>query len=93
MSQKTKKSGGKQTIEKIQQLREFFGEKCEQCGSTEDLQFAHRHGHETGLNGSSRGSWYRFKDVALHPASYLLLCRSCHWKYDRSNKQQLEAKP
>ena len=83
-----KKSGGRQAIERIQQLREFFGEKCEKCGSTEDLQFAHRHGHDTGLTGPSRGSWYRFKDVALHPVSYLLLCRRCHFAYDKKEKKE-----
>jgi len=87
MESTKKKSGGKIAVENIQQLRKFFGGKCEHCSSTEDLQFAHKHGHETGLSGSSRGSWYRFKDVAMHPLSYLLLCRTCHFAYDKKEEE------
>ena len=85
-----RKSGGAYAVERIQELRKLFGDKCERCGSKTDLQFAHRHGHDTGLSGWSRGSWYRLKDVLLHPLSYLLLCRICHLAYDDKKKKEKE---
>jgi len=76
-------SGGKYQIIQIKKLRKYFGDSCEFCSSTIDLQFAHKHGHDTGVSGSSRGSWYRLQDVLLHPLSFLLLCRKCHCFYDK----------
>ncbi|WP_316506140.1 hypothetical protein [Nitrosopumilus sp.] len=80
-------SGGKKQVMQIRLLRKYFGDACEYCNSTVNLQFAHKHGHDTGLSGSSRGSWYRLKDVSSHPMSFLLLCRRCHLNYDRKKEE------
>jgi len=56
------------------------GGKCQTCGSTDRLEFAHL--RPTGLNGMGRGFNRRVLDVLRHPRSYRLLCRSCHDAFD-----------
>lgn len=61
-------------------LEEFFGGRCEFCGNTQYLQFAHH--SDTELNGMGRGSVARTKDIVNHPGCYFLLCGACHAGYD-----------
>lgn len=63
-----------------------FGGKCVNCGTTENLQFAHI--KETNLNGMGRGRKERYYDVLKNPNCYILLCggesgrNGCHEAYD-----------
>lgn len=50
------------------------------------LQFAHRHGFPTKVNGEGRGSEERIMDVKKYPAFYRLLCRIHHLIYDKEVK-------
>lgn len=71
---------------KIDELKDEYGGKCWNCGSTSNLQFAHI--KETELNGRSRGRKERLYDVMKHPDCYALLCSGetgksgCHEMYD-----------
>ena len=57
-----------------------FGGKCEKCGSTENLEFAHI--AKTPLKGKGRGSMHRYYDIKNHPMSYALMCHRCHEQED-----------
>ena len=57
-----------------------FGGKCEECHSTESLEFAHK--EPTGLSGRGRGRKERLYDVINNPDKYRLLCKDCHEMYD-----------
>ena len=73
-----------------QTLIEKFGGRCAHCGLDQDLEFAHT--EPTGLKGPSRGSFYRVRDIMLHPQCYLLLCMTCHDLFDgrRPRRRQPE---
>jgi hypothetical protein len=62
------------------QLLAARGGKCEDCGHTFKLQFAHL--KPTGLSGRGRGKWQRMRDVKKHPDAYRLLCWKCHLALD-----------
>jgi 5-methylcytosine-specific restriction endonuclease McrA len=57
-------------------LIEERGGRCERCGSTWALEFAHV--KPTGLSGRGRGYTQRVIDVRDHPDAYKLLCSVCH---------------
>lgn len=57
-----------------------FGGKCQGCGKTKSLQFAHT--KTTELSGAGRGTIARLKDIMAHPKCYALFCRDCHLDYD-----------
>lgn len=61
-----------------------FGGKCAYCGSSDDLEFAHIHGAETGVGGEGRGSYKRLKDWKEFSECYVLLCKADHVKYDHN---------
>jgi hypothetical protein len=50
-----------------------YGNKCCVCGSTENLEFAHR--NKTKLSGSGRGRKERYYDVIKNPLDYGLTCK------------------
>lgn len=52
------------------------GGACEDCGSQDELEFAHV--KPTSVNGKGRGSFLRYADVRRHPDCYRLLCNVCH---------------
>ena len=68
------------------ELKNRFGGKCLNCGSTMNLQFAHI--KDTCLNGKGRGRKERYYDIIKNPESYVLLCggidcaSGCHQQYD-----------
>ena len=69
--------------QRVQQLRDERGNKCESCEEPErwtkgkcNLQFAHV--KPTGLNGVGRGQTQRYLDIKRNPGSYKLLCAGCH---------------
>jgi formate-dependent nitrite reductase cytochrome c552 subunit len=62
------------------ELIEARGGACEECGSANQLEFAHT--KPTGLVGMGRGFNERVLDVLQHPKSYRLLCRNCHMRLD-----------
>jgi hypothetical protein len=70
----------------MDKLKEKFGGRCWNCGSTVNLQFAHI--KETDINGRGRGRKERYYDIIKHPESYALLCGGddgvggCHKGYD-----------
>lgn len=66
---------------KRQELIDQFGGKCQKCGGTENLEFAHK--EPTGLNGWGRGKWHRYYDVRKNPEKYWLACKDCHREYDK----------
>lgn len=61
---------------KMVELRESRGNKCEVCGVTEGLEFAHV--KETSLKGRGRGRKERYYDIIKNPESYKLVCSNCH---------------
>jgi len=67
-----------------EQLISLFGGRCQnkKCGSTCELQFAHI--KPTRLSGVRRGRGRKEHqgDIAVHPGSYVLLCKSCHEDFD-----------
>lgn len=71
---------------KLDQLKEEYGGKCWNCGSTVNLEFAHV--KETGLSGKGRGRHERYFDIKAHPDAYALLCggengmSGCHEMFD-----------
>lgn len=74
---------------KLDLLKEEFGGKCWNCGTVENLQFAHI--KDTELNGKGRGRKERYYDILNHPTHYALLCggkigeTGCHEAYDSGN--------
>jgi hypothetical protein len=66
---------------KRQKLIDQFGGKCQKCGSTQKLEFAHK--ETTELNGRGRGRKERYYDVVKNPEKYWLTCPDCHDDYDR----------
>jgi len=69
-------------VERRKKLVEEFGGKCEECGVTSGLEFAHR--EETELDGWGRGRKERVYDVMKNPDKYRLLCKDCHKEYDQT---------
>lgn len=67
-------------------LLKKFGEKCEVCGSREDLEFAHI--SPTKLNGEGRGQWHRAMDAYNNMDKYALLCKKCHTKFDNGHREE-----
>ncbi len=72
-------------------LRLQYRGECGECGSTDRLEFAHRHGMET-LRGPARGRSEVIYDIRNNPINYRLLCRDCHRKYD-SNMEWTAEEP
>ncbi len=60
----------------MKQLRLLFGGHCKRCGGNKQLEFAHL--QPTGLDGESRGSKERPRDIKKNMDKYELLCRPCH---------------
>ena len=60
-------------------LKKEFGGKCEFCGATRNLEFAHK--RKSNL-GSGRGCAKRVRMVQDYPSGFLLLCEKCHEEYD-----------
>ncbi len=73
----------KSITEKMKDLRESFGNKCNICGSKNNLQFAHI--KVTSVLGNGRGMKKRYYDIVKNRDSYVLLCEKCHYKFDRKN--------
>lgn len=67
-------------------LKEARGYRCEHCSATEELEWAHK--VPTKLNGMGRGQARRLFDIKKNPDKYLLLCKTCHRKFDQQAKQQ-----
>lgn len=76
---------------KREELVKKFGGCCRYCGRKEWmvniktgnnilLEFAHKVGHR--ISGNNRGRNQRILEVLRHPEWFLLLCHSCHLKYD-----------
>jgi 5-methylcytosine-specific restriction endonuclease McrA len=59
-----------------QSLIEERGGKCQECGSSGDLEFAHL--QPTKCKGMGRGKSRRLADILKHPGKYRLLCMPCH---------------
>jgi hypothetical protein len=88
---KKRKSGGKKSVEKLQDIRKiWFGGRCmwiydngKQCEQTFDLELAHA--VDTDLSKAqtnSRSSWHRLKDTLEHPECFLLFCSKHHREFD-----------
>lgn len=60
----------------MEENRANRGNRCEECGFTEELEF--HHVKPTGLSGRSRGYNQRAYDIRNHPDCYVLVCRLCH---------------
>lgn len=72
---------------KMTELRHSRGGRCERCGSTECLEWAHViPNRELGtfphcrVNGKrlGRGMPQRYHDIKRNPENYRLLCHACH---------------
>ena len=66
---------------KMKELREEFGGSCQNCGSKQNLEFAHI--KPTELSGWGRGRKERYYDIKNNKDSYKLLCKSCHKELDK----------
>jgi hypothetical protein len=64
----------------MDRLREWFGGRCVDCGSTRRLEFAHV--KPTGLCSRGRGKADRYHDIRKNPDCYALRCRRCHRSWD-----------
>lgn len=69
----------------FQRLRVQFGGCCKECGTTENLQFAHI--RDNGFSGSGRGRKERYYNIKNNPLDYVLLCASCHREFDKKRKE------
>jgi len=69
---------------KWDELMLLYGGKCNECGSINNLQFAHV--RKTKLNGSSRGKWKRYYDIINNLDCYRLKCAECHNSFDEYKK-------
>ncbi len=65
----------------------MFDGKCDCCGATERLEFAHKDHTKGSLHGMGRGQAKRYLDVKKNPELYLLKCHDCHRDYDVNTKQ------
>ena len=74
--------------EKFNNLRKEFGNRCEFCGYTSELEFAHI--LPTGLMGMGRGKKKRYYNIVNHKPDYLLLCKDCHRKFDKHPEKKLD---
>jgi hypothetical protein len=54
-------------------LLQAYGNRCTVCGSTENLEFAHK--VPTGLSGRGRGRKERYYDIIKYPLDYTLTCK------------------
>lgn len=82
--------GGKNrpTSELMAELRADWGGRCEECGRTYDLEFAHI--RPNGLKGEGRGSRQRYYNIRKNPQDYRLLCRLCHHDFDYPPKEKTD---
>lgn len=62
------------------ELLQQFNNRCFYCGSKQGLQFAHF--KPDGVHGIGRGSYRRYKHIALNVLNYELLCSECHHSHD-----------
>ncbi|MEM0142372.1 MAG: hypothetical protein QXL94_00255 [Candidatus Parvarchaeum sp.] len=67
-------------------LRAARNNSCEQCGSINQLEWAHI--KPTGLSGMGRGRNARIADIKRNPDCYKLLCRKCHAALDGFTYQE-----
>lgn len=67
-------------VRKRLELIDQFGGKCQECGDSNDLEFAHV--KPTDVVGLGRGRNRRVLDVLKNPTHYRLLCHPCHKSYD-----------
>ncbi len=69
-------------INKLQKkLKRLLGRDCKECGTRRRLEFAHV--KKTKLCGIvGRGKSKRMYDIKNNLNCYILLCRSCHRKFD-----------
>ena len=57
------------------------------CHHDSDLQFSHRHGFPSKVDGTGRGLSVRVYDIVNNPLSYILQCEKCHEDYDRETRE------
>ena len=62
-------------------LRKAYRNRCFLCDKKGKLEFAHI--KPTDLSGRGRGRKERYYNIKNNPASYMLLCRSCHEAFDK----------
>ena len=74
-------------MERRKKLIKEFGGECEECPSTETLEFAHK--EPTELSGWGRGRENRVYDVIKNPTKYRLLCKDCHKEYDQKMEEDI----
>ena len=74
--------------ENFNELRKEFGNRCEFCGYTSGLEFAHI--VPTGLMGMGRGKKKRYYNIVNNKTDYLLLCKDCHRRFDRHPEKKLD---
>jgi len=68
---------------RVADLRKARGNKCQYCGYSGYLEFAHIkktkvHSVGNGRKRRGRGMVARYYDIKNNPESYRLLCRDCH---------------
>lgn len=70
------------------ELRQLFGGKCQHCGLTEHLEFAHV--KDTGLDGAGRGKKTRYYNIKNNKDCYILLTKKCHREFDKLSPELKE---
>ena len=68
--------------ERIDALRAHHGHVCAICDAPDFLEFAHILPTPITRIGRGRGGNNRIADITNHPDAYVLMCRTCHVRYD-----------
>jgi len=69
---------------KFNELKNIYGNKCMNCGSNNNLEFAHV--KNTNFNGKGRGKAHRYYNIVKNLDCYRLWCNDCHNEYDSYQK-------
>ena len=73
--------------ERMTGLRTNHGNACVICEAVSDLEFAHLTPTSLSAVARGRGGNNRIADITNHPDAYVLMCRSCHLRFDAFVRQ------
>lgn len=75
----------------LQRAKDLLGGRCQMCGSTERLEFAHL-SYPEDYNRKNNDSYSRQLRVIKNPENFLLLCYECHRHPEKYLKELIELK-
>lgn len=71
----------KRVLEEERKKRGYYCQNLECAFLNWEIEFAHV--RSTKLKGRSRGMKQRVKDIRQFPMAYILLCKDCHYQFDK----------